>query len=292
MDYIIGLAGIPKKVFSDVKDEITMSAGQNCIFIARPSDQERYFQSDTNYFINEFAKYLEKDHHNNLSDTGFALLFINYDEETSEKFRESFFPFLLCAEIDWKLDASSNKKIQESKNNLVKLLRARINDAKKSIIELKKELSERANKTPLLLPIKNFNSDVLKQAIQYLHNNISHVQDKNKAIRDTVTQIAIAHPPRRLDGMSKDCFLDRKDIEYHAPGKSLHGKIITHAGHPKKCLLSGRRRLGTPFSPGFHYDCKKGSRNLKGDFWECHSETKLRKEGKPHLNIAPNDNIR
>jgi hypothetical protein len=291
MDYIFAFAGIPNEIFSDIKAEFSNIAGKKCTFISRPLSKDHYTESDKNYYLAEFAKYLESDHENQLAETKFGLIYINHPHDTSSKFSSSFFPFILSARVDWSLDQSNRKRMNESKNNLIKILEERVSDTKESLNLIKKEITQKANKTPLLLPLKNFDSTVLVNLVKDLYDTIVDIEDKNSAIKTTVENIIKSHPPQRIGSRPHLCMVDDRKVEYHSPGKSLHGVSRPNAGHPKECLLSGNIRLGAKFAPGFHYDCLKGNANLNGLFWGCHTAQSQR-SGSPHLNIAPNDHIR
>ena len=197
----------------------------------------------------------------------------------------------MVAQVEWEINLSTPKSKNESKNILFDILKQKVIKTKVSLNEIKMELTERVNKTPILLPLKNFSSAVLVDSIKHLYSTIIDAEDKKSAIRETVQTIIFSHPPRRINGRSNTCLVDDRNIEYHSPGKSLHGISRASAGHLKECLIAGKIRLGAPFSPGFHYDCIRGTAYLSGMFWGCHEAQSI-KNGRPHLNIAPNDHIR
>ena len=178
--------------------------------------------------------------------------------------------------MDWKLTGYNDFEINKSKNELFDLLFRATICARVAIKELHKEITECRNRTPLLLPIKNFHSKTLRSQLQDLQIDLANQSDKAAkatAVKKTIDLIKIHHPLMKVDDSKKKqpCFLDDRGIEFHSPGSALHGLPSPTGDHPIDCLLGGYRRLGAPFHAAFHYDCVKGSRgNLKGSFHSCH----------------------
>jgi hypothetical protein len=87
-------------------------------------------------------------------------------------------------------------------------------------------------------------------------------------------------------------FTDGSGVTFRSPGRALHGQLWEQAGegHNEVCALNGHFRLGGPVGKGFHFDCTRAPR-LIGRFCNCH-DLEAEYEGKPHLNIAPNDYVR
>jgi hypothetical protein len=182
---------------------------------------------------------------------------------------------------------------RRSKNQLLNVLKVATELVKRTIPPLKKEITERDNRTPLLLPIKNFKSSCLTAELEGLQRDISHIDDKRQVIARAVANIERDHPPQRDDNDKRGFahFVDRRNIMFCPPGKNRHAFARPTMGHPETCLLSGRRRFGAPYDRAFHYDCSKGAGILKDVFFGCHEGASVH-EGMPHLNIAPNDFVR
>lgn len=295
MQFVIGYAGIPSAVFDAVRERRAYICGENCEFVARPlgaiAGRLSYSESDANYFLRQFAAKLREDHNNQLRDTGFALVYVSYESETTNRLRDTFFPSTLSIPVTWSFDQSSNKRIRECKNNLIELLNAATKHAKKAIPVLKKEVTERDNTTPLLLPIKNFESKLLVPELRRLQEALYREPDKAAVIAAAISSLERTHPRKRSDSSRRPCFFDNRDIQFHPPGSARHAFARGGDAHPDSCLVSGRRRLGAPYDRAFHYDCIKGNEPLRASFWGCHSGCAVR-EGKPHLNVAPNDFVR
>lgn len=298
MKFVIGYAGIPSVIYDQVikrKDHIC-THDPNCEFVSRPLQQKsdgqfRYSEKDTNYFLREFAERLKNDDHNILGDTGFALIYVQYEAITKTYLVDSFFPSILTIPVDFNLDCSSTRLINQSKNNLIEMLRHATNNIKNSIPIVKKEVTEHDSKTPLLLPIKNFCSNHLVAELRKLQDTLPSATDKMSALKDSIRNFERHHPRTPLDKHPKPCYVDFRKIEFHPPGSARHAFARSKNTHPETCLLSGRRRLGAPYDRSFHYDCISGNGRLRGEFWGCHGEQSIH-VGNPHLNVAPNDFVR
>jgi hypothetical protein len=300
MKFILGIAGIPHELYDEVlKQKLHICSGDDSLdFISRPlrpnkSGQLAYSKSDSNYYLGEFASRFSADDHNRLCDTGLALIYINYATATTALFAESLFPSVLAVPVavNFPVTQLSKQKLAETKNYLVELLRNATTEIKNAIPPLKKEITEHDSRTPLLLPIKNFESDILIPQLRGLQVALLMEHDKILAVDTAIKGIAGGHPlTKQLDNPQKRCFVDDRKIEFHPPGSARHAFARPNNEHPASCLLSGRRRLGAPYDHAFHYDCIKG-KQLTGQFWGCH-EDRSTHVGKPHLNIAPNDYVR
>lgn len=297
MDFIIGYAGIPSEIYDEIIKNSVNITGINCTRISRPKKKGEnnysYSESDANYFMKEFAKKLKDDHENKLSDTGFGIIYINHDEISSKKFEETFFPSTLCVPINWNADESNNKNLKKSIKELENLLRISTNEIKNSIPTIKKEVKEGDSRTPLLLPIKNFKSKNLIQILKNIQSLIPKENNKQEFIKSNIDRFVYHHPRMKptQPRYTRNFFMDDHKIEFNPPGAARHGFPRSGPPHSESCFVSGHRRLGAPYDHAFHYDCIKGSGNLKGSFGGCHGEVSA-KEGSPHLNISPNDFIR
>lgn len=295
MNFVIAYAGIPSVVFDDVWRREAHICGDNCHSISRPlrakGSSHSYSLSDTNFYLKEFAGRLKEDHHGEMRDVGLAMICVGYPQDTTERFVKSFFPSVLTVSIPWFLNSTSAHTIRTSKNELVELLKATTDDVKKTIPVVKKELQERDSVTPLLLPVKNFSSKTLKESLLALQNSLVRSPEKSSEISNAIHAIVSAHPRQKIGSARRACFVDDKKVEFHPPGSARHAFARGSGDHPDSCFLSGRRRLGAPYDHAFHYDCKRGGGNLRGEFWGCHHESSIT-EGHPHLNIAPNDFVR
>jgi hypothetical protein len=295
MRFIIGYAGIPREVYDQVAGRALSIARQDGEFVGKPLGRGcyGYTNQDADYFLRCFADRIAHDRHSALNDTAFAVICIRHDHDTTQLFVGRFFPSTLVIQVDWGLPRGTKKAIAEGGNELIGLLTAATKRAKNILEALKKEVRERANKTPVLLPVRNFKSDVFCQFLQQLQADlVVREEDHLETLRAHVNMLDQQYPMRPDDDY-KGFFVDDRGIRFKVPGRVKHAFArAEQSGHDVTCLLSGRRRLGAPFDAGFHYDCSKGSGNLYGQFFSCHGKEKEAMKGNPHLNIAPNDYVR
>lgn len=298
MKFVFGYAGIPSVIYDDIYVRRSWIGGDTVQFVSTPlkagTGKLSYKVADSNFFLRKFSQLIESDHHDQLNDTGFGLIYIDYPGSYTTDFVKRFFPFLLCIPIQWEPEDGTVTNIRRSKNKLLNLFQYATRRAKDTIVALKKELTERDSHTPLLLPVRNFYSGCLVDELDRLQRELPNSGNKVQAISESVKRIEQVHPRQRIaDGYVKggSFFLDSRNIRFKPPGRDRHGYARSGESHPEFCLLSSRRRLGAPYDRVFHYDCTRGSGVLKDHFFGCHEELSLR-EGNPHLNIAPNDFVR
>jgi len=291
MKYVIGYAGIPADLIDQVKKASVGIARENTISLFCKLDKKTYDFQHSRFFIHEMHKMVQSDHHNKLGETGFAIICIKNGSEND--FIREFFPSTLVIPIEWSPVYGSKMERRISGNDLIEKFTFATILAKRCLTAIKKELRERANKTPLLLPLENFKSLVLAKTLRDLQTNLAVSQDENSVIKQHLALFEHSHPEQDDDESKLAYRLDNRHIKFRAPGKATHGFARPDKKiHKMQCLLSGRRRLGAPFNPGFHFDCTRGGSPLTGDFANCHTTEPSKLTGKPHLNIAPNDFVR
>ncbi|MFM0029709.1 hypothetical protein PQR70_26075 [Paraburkholderia madseniana] len=295
MKFVIGFAGIPHEVYEQVYKNRDVIATPGAEFVSTPLKPYMfaYGAEHAEFFGKEFEQRIRADHHNELADTAFALVCINHDEQSTAAFRKHFFPSTLVVSVDWAIEWGSPTTIRQSGNRLVECLRSASKSVRTTLGPLKKELSERSNKTPFLLPLRNFRSQSFVTTLQQLQENLVASQDKTDTIRMFAKAVERDHPLKQ-DEQKLWFFVDDRNVRFRAPGRARHAFARPDDGgvHPHACLLSGRRRLGAPYDRAFHYDCTRGQENLKAAFHTCHGRDESDVEGDPHLNIAPNDFVR
>lgn len=168
-------------------------------------------------------------------------------------------------------------------NRLVEETRRAILLGRRMLSTISNEVTNRDNKTCLLLPPKTFGRNAKSVA---------------KIVHDTAGG---RHPVSEFPGRLKGIQLPRRGRYYAGTG----GIIFTapskggprHAlapdwrqDHPSRCVIGGRLRFGAPYDPRFHYDCQLPSRHGRV-FPGCHETTTLPRS-RAHANIAPNDAVR
>lgn len=294
MRYFFGYAGVPDEVFEDVERKNKEYAQGAEFCIDKMPQWSQYRERNVDFFLERLHRKIVQDKNNSLADTAFAIIYIQRDAASTQFFVNSFFPHTLMIPVQWQLDLSLGPNgIRASRNALIPLLKQATLRARRSLPVLKDTLISHAATTPILLPVKNFDSKVLEPTLRNLHQDLAGAREvaPESAIAQRVAEFKRTHSPKRIGTRDKPCFVDDASIEFHPPGSNRHGYARAGGEHPPACVLSGRRRLGAPYDPLFHYDCLKGEpHNLKADLHGCHLP-KSSWEGKPNINIAPNDNV-
>jgi hypothetical protein len=203
----------------------------------------------------------------------------------------SFRPFALTLTIDLPIPTlTEGDSGRQTMNRMVELMRMHLPSLRNSIKAMNTELRTRKNRTPLLLPYRNFSSDVFGQELEALQSSLARSKNPSDRISAACARIEHVHPFRRGGG---SCFFDAKGVRFKMPGRAVHGNCqVVGDGHLPNCLLSAHLRLGGHSLSGFHYDCTAGENGkLEGERPNCHGAME-HKSGRPHINIYANDFLR
>lgn len=295
--YLMGYAGIPFEYFDGIVNSKSSILEGNSDFYGSPMfrGQRQCGPKDIEKIIGYFSKQLRESEHS-VNKAGFALIYVVSDQDAADLVGELVPHSILPVPVLWNPVYGSNREQNEARNRLKDLLRSATRRAKKVLDALAAELSERANRTPLLLPLRNFDSNYLVPIIAALPQQLILAADPVASIRQACGVFELQHRP----ALCQEChppqyfYFDRRGIKFRAPGKGLHGAAHPATqGHPDRCVLAARRRLGAPFHHSFHYDCSRPPAPvMQAHLFQCHSSSQQATTGKPHLNIAPNDYIR
>ncbi len=298
MRFLYSFAGIPSDAYETIETRKTYIVREDGEFFGAPFRDAslEYSISYLNKFASEFARRISSDKENRLIETGFALIYVVHKAKQVAEIDEAFFPSTLTVPVYWQQTGITPTEKRQRVNELVDLLRGATKRAKSALDALRNEATKRASKSPLLLPVKNFKSDHLSVALRALNMEIREANNVEATIAKFVSTMTSNHRQKDVpqEGRHKvklTAFVDDKRVMFAPPGRDKHALARVVAGHPTSCLLNGRRRLGAPFQPAFHFDCTHGGERLEGDFHGCH-EPPARYRGDPHINISPNDHVR
>ena len=175
-------------------------------------------------------------------------------------------------------------------NDLVREGRKSINYARELLAVIAEEITNRDNKTCLLLPCKNFGREI--RTVFNCVRDVSVAGKGREEFKKILVRVSSLLPASR-EGRHK-YFKGQHGLVFKSPGKAgaRHGLAPGWevSSHDPSCVIRGRMRFGASYDPKFHYDCdilNNGGR----DFPSCHG-TKSVPRNRTHVNIAPNDNIR
>lgn len=296
MSFTLCLAGVPVVFFNEVYRAQKTFLGPTDLLVSRPlkpspGKRYRYEEEEALFYLAKIADLYRADHDNALRDEMVALVYVEHDVESTANFANQFFPSVITAAVRWELNLDCRGMVtRQALNAFLRRLRKAVPASREAAVAVKKEVTERAGVSPILLPIRNFRSDALIGGLRRAQETLLNADQKSLALREAMDALERAHPRRTFNVHGQKCFVDARGIEFRPPGTARHG-FARGPGHPDKCLIGGRLRLGGPYDRAFHYDCVKSDGTLKGDFYGCHEESQ-ELEGRPHLNIAPNDHVR
>jgi hypothetical protein len=146
------------------------------------------------------------------------------------------------------------------------------------------------NLSPFLLPLRNFQSEVLRETLFDLYLNLANSNNPSKSLFLAETKLLRVHPKVAVPNTTLRAFTFG-NLYFKPPGTSRHGyfRHQSRLAHPFDCLLLARSRLGSPYSYTLHYDCEPVSGSLSQRYPNCHGHPTEPK--KHHVNIAPSDYI-
>ena len=180
---------------------------------------------------------------------------------------------------------------QKVANDLVREARRAVKRARELLAVIGEEMTNRDNKTCLLLPDRNFGKDF--RAVLDWVGNAAKARAASDEFKRKLRYVAQSLSTERIG--NHKYFVGRRGLTFRSPGKARGRHALAPGwepaeGHNSSCVIRGRLRFGTSYDPTFHYDCnipKDGNLN----FPSCHG-TKSVPGKRSHVNIAPNDNIR
>lgn len=171
-------------------------------------------------------------------------------------------------------------------NNLWEQTTRLLRNARAVLNSVGQQITNRDNRTCLLLPRENYGSEFekVKECVHGAVENFDSIEAFDQRLRAVADRL-----PKNSEGHFR-----RGRLVFRAPAKAgaRHGlaPLWDVEGHTDRCVIRGRVRFGAPYDPKFHYDCDLAPDSSR-TFVSCHEETTL-KRGRSHVNIAPNDNVR
>ncbi|MDX5986382.1 hypothetical protein [Sphingomonas echinoides] len=299
---IIAVAGIPHEHFNRIQKIATRIFGSSPVFVGtplRPNGDGR-FEIDSDHMArlgSSLVKLIKAQP--KAVETGCGMIILSVEGQDVSNFTMSFRPSVLVqtASLPEKV-MTRGRKGEEYANRLASVLRTAFIPLTRAVGAMRTELSDRINRTPLLLPLRNFDAPIVTETIMELADTLPQAADPGAMIVEACKRIEAQFAFGRYGGSQRRCFTNTSEIQFRSPNGALHGVAVSdEPPHNRDCLLNGTLRLGSAYTAGFHYDCirdrSEGRRRipLSGTFFDCHSD-KSRWTGTPHLNIAPNDFVR
>ena len=289
-------AGIPPEIGNEFVAKFIKTSR---IMSWLPLDRSKcYTDSYSEMLYEQLAEKLKKheqpNRHPLLSDVNLVLLYLHKDDGSESMLYERFGVELLVVplkrpEIAGMPLATGNQR-RRAVNALVREGSRAIRHAQALLAVIAEEVTNRDNKTCLLLPHKNFGRGV-NDVFDSVRDAVLAGEGRNefkKRLRRVSRSLDTVREARR------EYFVGQGGLVFKSPGKAgaRHGLAPTweDAGHDSSCVIRGRMRLGTSYDPKFHYDCAIPG-NRSRNFPSCHGVKDVPRN-RGHVNIAPNDNVR
>lgn len=298
MRYVFGFAGLQVDVYDKLRTKLLSQTSDVDHVIGRPlaKGAKHYGEDDVAALRRKFAECLAPDAKvAEPTEKAYCLICVTLDQDSTQTLVREFFPEILVITVLAEYQGKTGAAYRSEVNKLIVAIESAIIKAKKALKVVHKEVTERANRTPLLLPVKNFKSKTFVDQLHQLYEALADAQRADEVVRQFIRAMNNAHPVQTSSAgalKGRERYVDDRGIHFVPPGKHRHA-FLRHPDreHTDKCFLTSHLRLGAPYHAAFHYDCQKGLANLKGDFFGCHTDA-CRCEGRPHLNIATNDYVR
>ncbi|MNS08993.1 hypothetical protein D3C72_404620 [compost metagenome] len=289
---LIAVAGVPSPHFNEFQRRLGRLAGSGHTMFGVPcrpqngacrlgGDDADALMARANALINKTPR---------IAADGFGVICLAHQWDNIGAFEAPFFPSSLVLRVDLPHPVlSAGEEGRTQFNAVSRAIETAAPILIRAIRAVASEAAARRNRSPILLPLRSFASDQFRSSIERLSAELLDAERPSDRIWQACDEIEAVHPfnPKGVKG-----FLDDANVIFRSPGRDLHGQVWDQPGegHAESCSLNGRFRLGGPIATGFHYDCMRLSK-LEGDFSNCHGKVATY-EGRPHLNIAPNDFVR
>ena len=294
--FLVAVAGIPPEIGDEFAAEFNKTLPITSLLPLKRS--EGYTDSYSEKLYERLACKLKKHDQPNrsclLSNTNLVLLYLHKNDGSASVLFDRFGAEALVVPLKSPniADVAFSTRNQRGRavNGLIREGRRMIGHARNLLAMIAEEVTNRDNKTCLLLPRKNFGREVDK-VFDCVRDVVLSGGDKEEFKKN------LNHVSRSLRTVrAGKCtyFVGQGGLVFRSPGKAgaRHGlaPVWEDPDHELSCVIRGRMRFGVSYDPKFHYDCDV-TEGRDRCFPSCHG-TKTLPRGRTHVNIAPNDNIR
>ena len=298
---IVAVAGLPAMHYNAIQKQVGAIFGTGQRFIGEPlrPNSAGEYQPDLAHgeaLLARLTKALKTD--TSLNEHGCGVIIVGPEGYDATELANLLAPFAVLCEMALPLPVKAQGRAARMQvNQIASGLRRATPPLVRAVNAMNTELKSRLNRTPLLLPLRNFAGRGVADVIRRLSFDLPLADSPEEVIVSACKAIEARYPFGKVDGGSTKCFTDDRNIQFRLPARAHHGMAgSSDPPHNPACFLNGGFRIGGRYEPGFHYDCRrdhssgqrKNARPLKGTFPDCHGDHASYK-GKPHLNIAPND---
>ena len=296
---LVIVAGVPGAIVREVTSELNRKMEHVDVVTCHPLNQgEGYSEEYAEVVYQKFARSIKRrdqaEGSEVLRESNVVLLYLDKTDDTDRKLIEKFGTEALILPIAGMDVTGARFEIKNKRDRFISDLVERgkrtVERAHKLLSVITEEVTNKDNRTCLLLPPKNFGARinlVYRCVREAVINEIEGEEFKNR-----IRAVARNLPKKKVG--HKQCFVGAKGLIFEGikKGGPRHGQVPEWGAgeHDYSCLIRGKMRFGIPYDPKFHYDCDL-SKGVVRRFPSCHGEVALDRS-RQHVNIAPNDNIR
>ena len=253
---------------------------------------EEYVAKLYDRVANELKKLAPGNRENLLSQATLTLLYVDRPEGGTDNLRAIFGVEALLSPLGTLSHAAVRTRNERGAlvnmlANRIRLAIQRVRPLQSAILE---EVTNRDNKTCLLLPPKTFGSGF--RAVQDKVFVAAKSGDDSDKFRKELELVSNSLAARKVK--KQRCYVGDRGLVFRSPAKSgaRHGLTPTWEDgmHESSCVIRGRLRFGVSYDPHFHYDCDVANRTamtLPG----CHEPQSVSRQTR-YVNVSPNDNVR
>lgn len=285
---VVMIAGLNVSAFDELKRLSSNKLAPNGALISMPVRRNGFPSGQAQQYINElFKKLITLPERKQVAIT---LLYVDYQDSSTEKFVENFFPFALARPISQLVIPDGSPRME--RDSAIKRYGNYLVDEALEIrrrASLIREQTSVHNVTPLLLPISNFRSRYFQQMLSTIYSQAGTSESVPDLLREAIDEFKRYHPRTYPPNDNRSCFSDGA-LYFRSPGKHRHGfyRHSADGGHSPLCLINARSRLGGSYDYTLHYDCT-AVHKLGNHYPNCHDMATA--PGPRHINISPNDYI-
>ena len=290
---LVAVAGVPPELVGPFVSGLASAFPiLSCLPLSR---FERYTKSYSEKLYQRVANKLKvrqpNDRNNLLANANLLLLYLDKKDGSESDIVEEFGMEALIAPLQYPdmptVSMKTSGQRQKVVNDLVREVKQAVRRARDLLGIIAEEVTNRDNKTCLLLPGRNFGKEF--RAVLECVVEASKARAASEEFKRKLRYVARSLRTERIG--NHEYFVGRRGLVFRSPGKARgrHGLAPdwkAAGGHNSSCVIRGRLRFGTSYDPTFHYDCdipKDGYRN----FPSCHGTLSVPAK-RSHVNIAPN----
>ncbi|SOB89471.1 hypothetical protein [Thalassospira xiamenensis] len=298
---VVNIVGLPKVISDEIAGKLKKIEGvgaRKVIYepLLVPGNIESYKKKALEHLYRHILRLLDDQGHFPPNFLGVVTVVVGSDVLDASDIAKDYYVETLC-DFTRELESKSYLRVPgNTKNRLCNEIFSdiltKVENSEAALKSIREEIVNNDNRTPLLLPVENFGEKKIASIVGGVQKLVSDGELSVQRLKAGIKSLRSSLSVKKING--KEHFVNDKKLAFVSPGSDRHGAIraVQGASHDIKCFLRGRFRLGVPYDPRFHYDCKMLVGALQKDWSSCHGQRHKLASGRSHVNIAPNDYIR